>query len=70
MRSDPGDELQIVHSLELGAVAAMPVADLTLVLQEQEALRGQHRPEIPIFPLKAPFIFDEEPLEMMEQHPV
>jgi hypothetical protein len=33
----PGDELQIVHHLLLGAVAAMPVADFPPLLQEKEA---------------------------------
>jgi hypothetical protein len=28
------------------------------------------RPEVPVFPLEAALVFDEEPIEVMEQHPV
>ncbi len=39
----PGDELQAVCPLELGAVVAVPVANPPPALQKGEALKGQHR---------------------------
>ena len=39
------DELRIVHRLLLRAVLAMPIIDLALLLQEEEALRREERPD-------------------------
>jgi hypothetical protein len=45
LRGHPGDELQIVHLLELGALLAVPVTDLALGFQKRQPLQGEHRPE-------------------------
>jgi hypothetical protein len=37
----PGDELEIVHPLELPALGAAPVADLALRLEERKLVLGQ-----------------------------
>ena len=41
MRSRPGDELQIVHHLQIGALLAVPIADLALGFQKRQAVQGQ-----------------------------
>jgi hypothetical protein len=45
MGRHPGDELQIVHRLQLGALLAVSVPDLALALQEGQPLEGEDRPE-------------------------
>jgi hypothetical protein len=45
MGSDPGDELQAVHPLQIFGLFAIPVANLTVFLREREPLQGQKRPD-------------------------
>jgi hypothetical protein len=45
MERHPGDELQVVHPLEIGAVVAVPVADPALPFQKGQALQGQDGPD-------------------------
>ena len=45
MRSDPGDELQIVHPLHLFGVFPIAVADLAFSFIEGEPPQGQKRPD-------------------------
>ena len=45
MGRHPGDELQIVHPLHLGAVVAVPVADPALMLEKRQVVQGQDRPD-------------------------
>jgi hypothetical protein len=45
MERHPGDELQVVHPLEIGAVVAVPVADPALPFQKGQALLGQDGPD-------------------------
>ncbi len=45
VRNDPGDELQVVHPLELGAVVAVPVADPALAFQKGQSIQGQEGPD-------------------------
>jgi hypothetical protein len=44
MRGHPGDELQVVHPLQLGA-AAVPVADPALPFQKRQPIQGQDGPD-------------------------
>jgi hypothetical protein len=41
MGGDPGNELQVIHPLRLGAVFAMPVADLAFPFIEGESFQGK-----------------------------
>jgi hypothetical protein len=43
MGGDPGDELQVVHPLQLFGVFPIPVADLAFPFIEGEALQGEKR---------------------------
>jgi len=43
MRSDPGDELQIIHRLQLFSSFPIPVADLAFPFIEGEAFQGKQR---------------------------
>jgi len=43
MRGHPGDELQIIHRLLLGAVLVITIADLPLRFQERQPLQREHR---------------------------
>ena len=45
MRRDPGDELQVVHRLQLGELLAVPIPDLALGFQKRQPLQGQDRAE-------------------------
>ena len=45
MRSDPGDELQVVHPLRFSGLFAMPIADLACAFIQGEPLQGQKRPD-------------------------
>lgn len=45
MGCHPGDELQVVHPLELGPVVAVPVADPALAFQKRRAIQGQDGPD-------------------------
>jgi hypothetical protein len=41
----PGDEFQVVHPLELGAIVAVPVADPSLPFQKGQAVQRQDGPD-------------------------
>ena len=43
MRSDPGDELQVVHPLDLLALFPILVADLACAFIEGEVFQGKKR---------------------------
>jgi len=43
MGGRPGDEIQIIHPLYLCRAFPIPIANLTLVLQEGESLQGKQR---------------------------
>jgi hypothetical protein len=43
--SDPGNELQIIHRLQLSRLPAPPVANFALALQKQEAVQRQDGPD-------------------------
>jgi hypothetical protein len=45
MGSDPGDELQVVHPLQILGLYPIPITDLALFLREREPLQGQKRPD-------------------------
>ena len=45
MGRHPGDELQAVHPLELGALLTIPVTNFSLGFQKCQPLQGKHRPE-------------------------
>jgi len=44
VRGHPGDELQIVHRLQLGSLLTMTVADFALGLHQQQPLQRKNRP--------------------------
>jgi hypothetical protein len=45
MGGRPGDELQVVHPLEILGLFPIPVADLAVLFIEGEPLQGQERPD-------------------------
>ena len=45
MRSDPGDELQVVHPLRFSGLFAIPIADLACAFIQGEPIQGQKRPD-------------------------
>jgi hypothetical protein len=47
VRDDPGDELQIIHRLELHAAGAMPVADLCSPWQSGQRIRAKPEQGLP-----------------------